>query len=325
LDFWIGEARNPSKPMAWRMRLHIFQDGVSHTMERLPPRKSSPETGGGGTADADFSVYRYFDYRECLRRYFLHRKAMNPRFSYRVFAAKAGYTSSGLYIHLVKGELNLTRAMVARFIKGMDLQPREAEYFSLMVQFTHASTPEAKQHWFERMLPLLPSSSRILTQDQVEYYAKWYHVAVREALSVLDVGEDPGVLAEFLRPPITSRQAAASLKLLHSLGLIQRDGNGCWRATDAILASTPALGPVLVHPFQETMMEMAKAALKRYPREKRHISCYTFSISEEGYSRMRIKLNQFLKEVGNLVRSDQGVNRVCQFNLQLFPLSEERT
>jgi uncharacterized protein (TIGR02147 family) len=294
-------------------------------MERPQTRKSSPESGGGGTADAGFSIYRYFDYRECLRCYFLHRKAVNRRFSYRVFARKAGYRSSGLYIHLVKGELNLTRGMLPRFIKGMELQPREAEYFSLMVQFTHASTPEAKQHWFEMMLPLMPTSSRILTRDQVEYYRKWYHVAVREALSVLDVGEDPSVLADFLQPPITSRQAAASLKLLQSLGLIRRDGGGCWRATDTILASTPALGPFLIHPFQESLMDMAKAALKRYPREKRHISCFTFSISEEGDRRIRLKLNQFLKEVGNLVRSDQGMDRVCQFNLQLFPLSEERT
>jgi uncharacterized protein (TIGR02147 family) len=290
-------------------------------MERPETQKPFPETDGGGTAGAGFSIYSYFDYRECLRCYFLHRKAVNRRFSYRVFARKAGYKSSGLYILLVKGKLNLTREMLARFIKGMELQPREAEYFSLMVQFTHASNPEAKQHWFEKMLPLMPPSFRTLTRDQAEYYRKWYHVAVRETLSVLDIGEDPSVLARFLQPPITSRQAAASLKLLQSLGLIRRDGEGCWRATDAILASTPALGPVLIHPFQETMMDMAKAALKGYPREQRNISCFTFSISGDGNRRLQLKLDKFLQEVADLVRSDQGMDRVCQFNLQFFPLS----
>lgn len=293
-------------------------------MERPQTRKSSPEMGGGRTAGTGFSIYEYFDYRECLRCYFIHRKAMNPRFSYRVFARKAGFNSSSLYLRLVEGKLNLTLDKLALFIKGMELEPREAEYFTLMVQFTHASTPEAKQHWFEKMLPLMPLSSRILTRDQAEYFQKWYHVAVREALSVLDVGKDPSVLADFLNPPITSREASASLKLLHSMGLIRRDEGGFWRATDTLLATTPALGPFLIHPFQETLMDMAKAALKRYPREKRHISCFTFSISEEGERRMRLKLNQFMKEVGNLIRSDQGMDRVCQLNFQLFPLSEER-
>ncbi|MEO6095090.1 MAG: TIGR02147 family protein [Fibrobacteria bacterium] len=293
-------------------------------MERPQTQKSSPETGDGGKAGTGFSIYGYFDYRECLRCHFLHRKALNRRFSYRVFAAKAGYKNPGLYIMLVKGKLNLTRNKLAMFIKGMELHPREAEYFTLMVQFTHASTPEAKQHWFEKMLPLMPPSSRILTRDQAEYYRKWYHVAVREALSVLDVGEDTSVLADFLQPPITSRQAAASLKLLHSLGLILRDGGGCWRATDAILVSTPGLGPLLIHPFQESLIDMAKAALKRYPREKRHVSCFTFSISENGNNRLRLMMEKFLHELADLVRSDQGIDRVCQFNLQLFPLSGEK-
>ena len=225
-----------------------------------------------GTA---FSVFDYFDYRECLARYFRYRKAMNPRFSYRVFSRRAGYKSAGMYIQIVNGKLNLTREMLSRFIKGMELQGRESEYFSLMVQFTHARTPESRQHWFEKMLPLLPRKARSLTSDQAEYYRNWYNVAVREALSVLDVGDSQADLAElaaFVQPPITPRQAAASLKLLDSLGLVRKDSDHHWRATDAVLESTPALGPFLIHPFQSALIDLGKDALPSLPRDKRNVA-----------------------------------------------------
>src|SRR5882672_3467739 len=97
-------------------------------------------------ARVSFSVFDYFDYRRCLDDFYRYRKSLNSRFSHRSFALKAGYKSSGLFIQLVKGKLNLTRKMLPGFVKAMGLDETQGEYFGLMIQFTHAQNAVARQH-----------------------------------------------------------------------------------------------------------------------------------------------------------------------------------
>ncbi len=274
-------------------------------------------------ARVSFSVFDYFDYRRCLDDFYRYRKSLNSRFSHRSFALKAGYKSSGLFIQLVKGKLNLTRKMLPGFVKAMGLDESQSEYFGLMVHFTHAQNTVARQHWFEKMVPLLPARTKAVALEQKRYYENWYHVAVREALSILAIDDDHSALARFIQPPITPAQALASMELLEDLGLIQKDTGGHWRATDALVESTPDLGPFLIHAYQEAFIDLGKSSLKRYGKDKRNVACFTFSLSDEGHRRLSLKVDSFFKEVSELVRSDEGMNRVCQLNIQYFPLSEE--
>jgi uncharacterized protein (TIGR02147 family) len=272
-------------------------------------------------ASATFSIFDYFDYRRCLDEYYRHRKSLNSRFSHRSFALKAGYKSSGLYIQLVKGKLNLTKKMLPGFIKAMGLEENEGEYFGHMVNFTHAQNSVARQHWFDRMVPMLPPRTKAVALDQKKYYENWYHVAVREALAILEIGDDHAALADFIRPSITPAQALYAMELLDNLGLIRKDAKGHWRANDAIVESTPDLGPMIIHAYQESLIDLGKAALKQYGRDERNIACFTFSLSDEGHKRLSLKVDQFFREVSELVRSDTGMNRICQLNVQYFPMS----
>jgi uncharacterized protein (TIGR02147 family) len=273
---------------------------------------------------APVSVFDFFNYRRYLEAYFRYRKGFNPRFSHRYFARKAGYNSSGLYLLLVSGKQNLTPSYLPKFVKGLELGPLETDYFRMMVAFTHAETAAAKQEILERMVEQLPPGAKDLRREQAEYYRSWHNVAVREALSVLDIRDNLGDLAAFIYPPLGVRQVRASLRLLASLGLIKRNAKGIWRATHAVLASTPEVGPLHVHKFQKTMMDLAKDALDRYPRESRNISCSTFSVSAQGLERLNLKVTRFLRDIEDLVRSDEKEDQVYQFNVQLFPLSRRK-
>lgn len=275
-------------------------------------------------AQPGISVFAYFNYRDYLRDYFSHRKSVNRRYSHRAFARKAGYNSSGLYLLLVGGKQNLTRALIPKFARAMELNPRETEYLEHMVDFTHGKTAAEKQASFDRMIGLLPPSALNIGREQRDYYATWHNVAVRESLSVLDVGDDYRALADFICPPLKVTQAKKAIKLLDSLGLIGRNKAGHWKATVASLASTPELGVVTIHRFQKDMMELGKAALERFDREERNIASSTLSLSKLGFERLSLKLDVLLKEIAELARSDENEDRVYQLNLQLFPLTGKK-
>jgi len=272
-------------------------------------------------AQNGISIFAYFNYRDYLRDYFVHRKSLNRRFSHRAFARKAGYNSSGLYLLLVSGKQNLTRSLIPKFASALELNQRESEYLGHLADFTHGKSAAEKQEAFDRMIGLLPPSIRNIGREQRDYYRSWHNVAVRETLSVLDVGDDFRTLAEFINPPLKVSQVKEAIKLLDSLGLIRKNPAGFWKATDASLASTPELGVVTIRRFQKEMMELGKVALDRFDREERNVSSSTLSLSKQGLERLSLKIDGFLREISELARSDENEDRVYQFNVQLFPLT----
>lgn len=268
------------------------------------------------------NVFAYYNYRKYLQDYYEYRKSVQRYFSYRSFAKRAGYTSSGFYLDLVKGRKSLTPQMVPKFIHALGLSEKEGRYFSLMVDFTHAETPESKQVIFEQMSALLPRTTKALSRQQIEYYHEWYYVAVREALSVVNVSDNYQDLALFLNPRISVPQAKQAIHLLSDLGLIEKE-NGFWRSVNKTITSGREIPPFVVHGFQKKMMDLGKAAVEHYSTERRNISCTTMSVSPLGLERIIHKIDTFRKEVVDIVRSDDHETMICELNIQFFPLSKE--
>ncbi|NLO22881.1 MAG: TIGR02147 family protein [Fibrobacter sp.] len=270
------------------------------------------------------NVFAYYNYRNYLKDYYDYRKSVNRYFSYRAFAKKAGFTSSGLYLDLVKGRKSLTPQMLIKFVTALGLNERETKYFKLMVDFTHATDPQSKQLIFEKMSSLLPRSIKLLTRNQQEYYSKWYHIVVREALAVLQINnKNIQELALFLTPKITLPQAKRTIQLLLDLDLIE-EVDGFYKPMHKTISSSPELSPLFVHEFQKQMMDLAKNALDHFSAERRNISCTTMSVSAQGLERIIHKIDAFRQEIIDIVRSDEDETMVCEFNIQFFPISKEK-
>ncbi|MCF0214884.1 MAG: TIGR02147 family protein [Fibrobacteraceae bacterium] len=270
------------------------------------------------------NVYAYYNYRKYLQDYYEYRKSVQRYFSYRTFAKKAGYSSSGFYIDLIKGRKSLTPQMVPKFVAALGLNEREGKYFQLMVDFTHATTPSSKQQVFDQMSELLPRATKTLTKNQQEYYSKWYYVAVRESLSVLNINEkNIQDVALFLNPRISLPQAKQAIQLLLDLGLIELT-DGFYRSVNKAITNGNEIAPLFVHEFQKQMIDLGKSALEHYSTERRNVSCMTMSVSAEGLERIINKIDVFRKEIVDIVRSDEGETMVCELNVQFFPLSKEK-
>jgi uncharacterized protein (TIGR02147 family) len=268
-------------------------------------------------------IFEFFDYRRYLDAYYDYKKGQSRSFSYRAFAQRAGYTSSGLYIDLVKGNKNLTPSLVEKFSKALGLSEKEQKYFHLMVDFSHASDYQLKQDVFDEMMLLMPNKSRKLNKNQKDYYNHWYYVAVREALSVWDVSENYEDLALKMLPVLTPGIIRKAIQVLKDLGLIERNELGFWKSVDRTIQAGE-LDKMLIRSFQKEMISLALDALDEFDPDDRNISCVTFSVSEEGMKRLREKVDTFRSEVMKIIRSDVGENRICQFNVQLFPLSNKK-
>lgn len=158
--------------------------------------------------------------------------------------------------------------------------------------------------------------------SQREYFSKWYYVAVREALAIHPVRNDPGELSDLLLPAITPSQARAAVKSLEALQMIFRDGEGRWRATQtSLLSQQDESTALLVRGFQGEMMDLAKRALTEMPKGERDISCVTMSVSSQGLERIKSMIKECRQRILEIVQSDRDEDSVIQIRIQVFPIT----
>jgi uncharacterized protein (TIGR02147 family) len=270
------------------------------------------------------SIYDYTDYRRYLRDYYEEQKKRNPVFSYRFFARRAGYNSSGLYKDIVDGRTGITRSLILRFAMAMKLSSKQQEYFETMVYFNEAKTIEEKKLYFERLMKYHSSKAFRVDAARYEYYSKWYYIAVRELLSIGDFADDYASIARALDPPIRTEQAKKAITILLKLDLIRKNINGYYKAVDRILTTGPEIKSLTVANFQKVMMDQAKEAIDRHPLTHRDISTVTFSVSNDTYNDIKAELVACRKRILAMVEQDENEDRVCQLNMQLFPLTRNR-
>jgi uncharacterized protein (TIGR02147 family) len=268
------------------------------------------------------SIYDYTDYRLYLRDYYDEQKVKNPAFSYRYFARKAGFNSSGLYKDIVDGRTGITRSLILRFATAMKLSPKQQEYFETMVYFNEAKTVEEKKLYFERLMKYHNSKAFRVDASQYEYYSKWYYIAVRELLAIGNFKDDYAAFAQTLNPTIRPKQARKAIEVLKKLGLIQKDKNGYYRSIDKILTTGSDVKSLAIANFQKSMMDMAKEAIDRHPAHHRNISTVTFSVSKDTYNDIKAELDASRKRILGMLDRSENEDRVCQLNMQLFPLTQ---
>jgi uncharacterized protein (TIGR02147 family) len=269
------------------------------------------------------NLFDYLDYRRFLADFFQLKKSLNKHYSHRLFAAKAEIKSCGYFSEVAGGVRNLSKNKVPHFARGLELDERERVYFERLVAFNHAKTNQAKQALYELMVQALPPKHQQIKRTQMEYFSKWYYVAVREALAICRVRDDYDELAAKLRPRITPAQAKSAIRLLGELGLIARDSEGAWRVRHgSLLSKRDEATALLVRSFQGEMIGKAREALETVPPGRRDISTVTMSISAQGMDRLKGAVEDFRKRVREIVQSDRGEDRLVQLNIQVFPLSQ---
>lgn len=83
-------------------------------------------------------LYSYLDYRKFVSDIYEHKKSLNPRYSYAVFAKK-GLLLSRSYIRLViGGRRNLTLSSTFKFARALELSTEETQYFQQLVALNQA-------------------------------------------------------------------------------------------------------------------------------------------------------------------------------------------
>lgn len=267
-------------------------------------------------------IFEYLDYRMFIKQWIETKKKLDPKFSYRYYSAKAGFSSSNFLSLVVKGKRNLTIASVGKIAKGFALNKQERSFFENMVFMNQASTHEEKDHYFQRMLKSKPFRACYkIDASQYNYFSNWYNLVVREMVAFAPRPVSAEWIASQIQPEITPRQAQKALELLLKIGMIEPCARGGYSKKEAVLTTGSEVRAIQITNFHKEMAGLADSALDRLPPDQRDISGLVLSLRRNRMPEIKEKIDAFRNELAEMAAADENEDAVFYVQIRAFPLT----
>ncbi|NLD92009.1 MAG: TIGR02147 family protein [Fibrobacter sp.] len=267
------------------------------------------------------SIFEYLDYRTYLKDFYEERKGRQTFFSYRYFGNKIGVDASYLLKVMLKSR-HLSDSATDRVCQFCGLDVNEREYFKTLVHFAKARSQSESKLMFEKLLALRYVKSSTLVEKQYEYFRTWYHPVVRSVLEYYDFKGDYALLGKQLSPPISAKEAAASVKLLEQLELIKKDNDGRYCLTEKAVTTGDEWRSAAIIAFQEQTIRLSVESIDRHDRSLRDISTVTMNITEADFEEICDRITEFRRSIISFVNENTNPDRTYQLNIQFFPLTD---
>lgn len=189
-------------------------------------------------------VFDYDDYRRFLRDDYAARKRADPRWSYGVFARRAGLASR-TYLKLVAdGDRDIAPATARRFAAALRLGSDESRCFALLVAWNQSKDPASREkaHGELRRWKVV-RSLRTLEPEALKELLDWACYLVLGLSKVEGFRADPAWIRRRLARRITAAQARKALDRLSDRGYLRVRKGRLADTRAGTLYATTADGP----------------------------------------------------------------------------------
>lgn len=273
------------------------------------------------------NLFEYLDYRAFLNDYLEWKKNEKSSFSLRYLAFRME-CDPGFLNRIIKGTRNLSDEHLLRLSNILKLTNKQQRYFELLVKYNQAKKQSERDHYFEQLDIFRSSKVKEISPDQFAMYSHWYYVVLRELLHIIPCRDDSEetcrMAARNLEPPVHPSLIKDAIRILEQLGFLIRKPDGTLDIKEQFITSGIEIPQVIINRVMLEFMDLAKGAVDRFSRAERSLSTLTFSVTEEGFQKIKEKVDQFRREVLAIVDEDKdGVDRVFHMNLHLFPVSRQ--
>jgi uncharacterized protein (TIGR02147 family) len=268
------------------------------------------------------NIYEFTDYRQFLRQFYEEKKESNGSFSFRAMGLKLDL-DAGFLVKVMNRQFHMRPKSFDKLFALCRFNEREQEYFETLVLFAKAKEEREVKTHFEKLLSIKGVSSFQVEDYQYEYYQQWYHSAIRAICNFCNfTGTEFKKIGDSLSPRITAKECKESVTLLLRLNLIEKNSDGFIRPTENLITTAPEIRTVAIRHFQRSTMALAMESLERHEPAIRDISSVTVSLNEDAVERVRAKIKECRESVLSIAKESPIEDRVCQLNIQFFPLTE---
>ena len=267
------------------------------------------------------SIYLYEDYRSYLKDFFAFRKKEERGFTHRVFAQRAGFSSSSFCLHVMEGRKNISGTSVAKFVAALGLEGAAARYFETLVWYNQAKTLHDRERFFSELNRIRRNSQFYrVGKRQFILYSEWYFPVIRELAVYGDWHGDYRVLGRMVQPPLSPEKARKAMGALIDAGLLIRNEDGTLRQNSRVVSAGNAPA-VIVNKLKKDFLLRAIDAEEKFRKPAKYSSSATLSMSMRNFEKAKGMIDTLRQQLLAMAMDDPEVEKVFQVNFQLFPLS----
>lgn len=264
-------------------------------------------------------IFEYTDYRLYLRDFYEYTKQSKPYYSFRFIASRVGI-NPGFIFRLMSGKVHLGLKKIEIFADLINLSGRQRDYFVELVRLGRAKRNEDIQECLKRLQSIRGVQFTTIADDQLEFFGKWYHMAMRSLLSIYPFdGKNYRRLGAMLIPPLTADEARESVNLLTRLGLVHHGPDGIFKVINMFISTKEKWSSTAIHQYQKSSIELSLKSLEDLSKDMRDISTLTFTFSKKQMETLKERLQEIRQEILMLSQDSPDEDCVMQLNLQLFP------
>jgi len=274
------------------------------------------------------NIFDFTDFKEYLKHYFEEKKRANPRYSYQVLARQTGFNNRGFIHSIVQGSKRISKSHCYKISKALGHDKRETEYFETIVSCTQAKSDEERTFFLQRALGIRNmecTETQSVREDQYEFYSTWYHSAIRSLIGMFQFSNEFEQIGKMLTPALSAGQVKNSIRLLSRLGLIVLHKDGIYRLSEKNIRIGDGISNTAKNHFHAECTELAKNAISTIPHESRTAISLTLGMSQSTYELIREETEQFKNRIISLVANAEKADCVYQYQLILFPISNNES
>lgn len=274
----------------------------------------------------------YTDFRTYLKDFFEFKKAtlstpVRP-YSYSAFSAAADIRSPNYLKLIIEGQRNLSKTMIRRFAKALQLSKEETIEFTALVEYGQAQDPLERNRYLKALSDIRVSKQlkngeiRSETWDRVPNWVTWVLYTMSDQAGVKF---EASVLRQLMRGRAKFDEIKKSLKGLFEGGeLIQEEATGKVRKGRLLMNGSEDVPIEMVRKLQSELIYLGLESLFQDESVDREFGALTLCLTKEEFEQIKFELRQMRKRIFKNIsvnRERSKGERVYQFNIQLFPVT----
>lgn len=267
-------------------------------------------------------LIEHSDYRHYLKSELASRINVNPSYSLRAFASQLGISPSMLSLVLA-GKKTLSRKLRQLIATKLKLNPKETEYFDLLVELDSTESPEQKGYLQDRLNSMAGTSKTNLEAEVFRAISDWHHYAILMLSEIENFQMTPLNISKRLGIDLFSSETA--LHRLIQLNLLKKV-NGTKEIYRRVKGNLNFDSLEANHALQKYHLQiLAKAqesvTTQKYP--ERYLASEVVAISSDHLEEARSLSEEFLSKIIRLAAKSKGKNRVYNIGVQMFSLDKQ--
>lgn len=256
------------------------------------------------------------EYQNILKQELSRRMGQNQRYSLRAFSRDLEMTP-GQLSRILNGSRNLSVQKARWTSEKLFSSKSEQNYFVCLVEFETARDERAKATALARLSKIRGLKQRLIQIEDFQAIAEWHHTAILTMASSQEFDLTPKGVSKQLG--ISVFEAKLAIERLVYLNLLRREGQ-TYVAPESGYRTGNETPSSAIRSHHRQMIQKALGAIDGQEISERILSSKTIAISKSSIKEVQQKIEEFKKEIEEIVESKKARDSVYQLNIQFFNL-----